>query len=767
MFSNVKATPCNLKGWIFDVYPANEGEVTVWVITDKGDRVRLTDKFHPEIYVSATQEELERLVSRLYNSQIIASWKFANKFAQPSDSEKSRVLELTLKDCRKTRALTRKILKMGDYLRYSIHNCDLKGDSAYFFSHDIFPLAYVGIRLESTGLEYVLFDSVTSTDYEVPELRVMKLQVEIAKRGKIANFKDPIETIQAIQGEKKAIIDTGGETEKLLQLVKAVEHLDPDIITTLGGDSYIFPYLIQRATLNGVLEKLVLSREPKPFSVKTSSGKTFFSYGRSFYRANPIRLYGRIHIDLNNTFILSEAGFEGLIEIARTCRVPLHTAARNSIGSSMSSLQFYQAIKDDILIPRNKNMPEAFKTAYELLIGDRGGFVFEPIVGAHDFVGEVDFSSMYPVLMANNNISAETVLCKCCNNSPLNVPDLNYHICTKRAGVVPKTLQLVVKKRLFYKRMKEETEDIQLREVYDNRQTALKWILVTCFGYLGYRNAKFGTVDGHMGVCAFGREALLNAAHIAEEHGFRVVHGIVDSLWLKKQGAAVEEYTVLCEAISKQVGVPITFEGRYKWIAFLPSKIHPRIGVLNRYYGVMENGKVKVRGLEVRRRDTPRFVFDAQTEMINTLASANDTTELHRKIPEVIKVVRDYRRKLVDGTVPLWDLIIAKHMSKNPKRYKQRVSQVIAAEQLIKEGAKIHAGNKIRFLFTHAGNKRYNRRVRAAQLIEKGVNPDTKKYLLLLYASAANLLSFAGYTTKLVYEEINGKKQKNLTNYLD
>jgi DNA polymerase elongation subunit (family B) len=767
MLSNAKAPLGNVKGWILDAYPANEGEVAVWVITDKGNRVKLTDKFQPEIYVSATQEELERLVSRLYSNQIIVSLKFAKKFAQPTDNEKCRVLELTLRDCRKTRALTSKILKMGDYLRYSIHNCDLKGDLAYFFSHDIFPLAYVKIRSESTGLEYTLFDSVTSTDYEVPELRVMKLQVKIAKRGKIANFKDPIEAIQAIQGEKKVIIDTGEETEKLLQLVKAVEYLDPDFIVTSGGDSYLFPYLIQRATLNGVLDKLILSREAKPFPLKTSSGKTFFSYGRSFYRANPIRLYGRIHIDLNNTFILSESGFDGLIEIARTCRVPLHTAARNSIGSSMSSLQFYQAIKDDVLIPRNKSIPEAFKTAYKLLVGDRGGFVFEPRVGAHDFVGEVDFSSMYPVLMANNNISAETVLCKCCNNAPLHVPDLNYHICIKRAGVVPKTLQLVVKKRLFYKRMKEETEDIDLREVYDNRQTALKWILVTCFGYLGYRNAKFGTVDGHMGVCALGREALLNAAHIAEEHGFKVVHGIVDSLWLKKKGAAVEEYNVLCKAISKRVVVPITFEGRYKWIAFLPSKIHPRIGVLNRYYGVMENGKVKVRGLEVRRRDTPRFVFDAQTEMINILAAANDTTELHRKIPEAIQIVRDYRRKLVDGEVPLWDLIVTKRMSKNPKRYKQHVSQVIAAEQLIKEGVKIHAGNKIRFLFTHAKDKRYNRRVRAAQLIENDVNPDIKKYLLLLYASAANLLSFAGYTTKLVYEETNGMKQKKLINYLN
>ncbi len=762
---STQAPPNRVRGWILDAYPAGEGEIVVWIISETGKRIRLTDKFQPKIYVSTKQDEIERLPSRLYNSQTIASWCFTYKYAHPTDTAKSRLLELTLKDCRNTQSLTRNILKMGDYLRYEIHNCDLKGDRAYFFSHGIFPLAHLEVKTKKTGLSYTLQDSVESTDYAVPELRVMSLRVEIANKEKIANFKDTIATIQITQDEKETCIDSGDETYKLIQLVKAVKELDPDIVVTSGGDSYLFSYLTQRATMNNVLDDFILSRDDTPFPSKAPTGRTFYSYGRSFYRAGVIRLHGRIHVDQNNTFILSEAGFDGLIEIARTCQVPLHTAARNSIGSSMSSLQFYQAIKDGVLIPRNKSIPEAFKSAYKLLVGDRGGFVFEPRVGAYDHVGEVDFSSMYPVLMANNNISAETVLCKCCPKSPLRIPELNYHICTKRIGIVPKTLRLIVKKRLFYNHMKGETENPRLREIYDKRQVALKWILVTCFGYLGYRNAKFGTVDGHMGVCAFGRETLLKAARTAEEHGFEVVHGIVDSLWLKKQDATIEEYTSLCDVIREQVGVPINFEGRYKWIAFLPSKTHPRIGVLNCYYGVMENGKIKVRGLEVRRRDTPRFVFDAQTEMINTLALANNTAELFKRLPDALEVVKGYRRKLLDGEVPVWDLIVTKHLSKNPKRYKQRVSQVIAAEQLMKEGADVHAGSNIRFLFTHAEDKRHSRRVKAAQLIEQGVNPDVKKYLLLLYSSAASLLSFSGYTAQSVYDAIRGYYRKRITDY--
>lgn len=755
--------PNCVKGWLFDVYPSELGKVAVWVISEKGERIKFTDRFQPCIYVSGKQDDLERLISRLFNNEKIASLKLVQKYAQATDTEKSRVLEITVKDCRQIPSLTLEILRIGDYLCYEIHNCDMQNDRSYLFGRDLFPLAFVELKVANSGLDYTLLDSVESTDYVIPELRVIKLEVDVAKKGIIANFDDVIDKISlGPEGKNDILIDYGDEATKLLQLVYAVNELDPDIILTCAGDSFLFPYLIYRATVNNVLDKFILSRDNKPFNRKIAVGKTYFSYGHTFYRAGTVRLYGRIHIDENNTFIIKEADFEGCIEIARTCRVPLHTAARFSIGSSMSSMQLYQAVKDDILVPRNKKFPEAFKSALDLLVGDRGGLVFEPRLGVHDSIGELDFSSMYPSLMAKNNISAETVLCKCCPDSPLRIPELNYHICTKRRGIVPKTINLALTKRLHYKCVRDKTSDKNLKQICDERQTALKWILVTCFGYLGFKNAKFGTVDGHIGVCAFGRDAFLKAAHIAEDQGFEVVHGIVDSLWLKKRDATIEEYNDLCKVITEEIGFPINFEGRYKWIAFLPSKLHPRVSVLNRYFGVMENGKVKIRGLEVRRRDTPRFIFDAQTEMINVLSSANNSVELHRKIPEALEVLKAYRQRLLNGEIPISDLIVTKHMSKQPKNYKQHISQLIVAQQLAKHGVKVHAGNNVKFLFTSSEHKRYERRVKALQLIEKGVNPDARKYLLLLYASTANLLSFSGCTLKKVYETAKGQRQKTL-----
>jgi DNA polymerase elongation subunit (family B) len=751
--------PKHVKGWILDLYPSALGEFAVWVIADDGQRIRLTDRFEPKIYVSGREDSLDRLAAQFPYDQAVLSWDFVRRYAKATDAEESKVLEITLKDCRMTAPLTRRILKSGRYLRYQVFNCDLKHEQAYLYSKDVFPLGLVHIDVQTTGLKYTLLDSAESTDYAVPPLRILRIDVEVDKKGKIAKINDPIRDITVSQGSDKVRIDVGDEKEKLLRLVHVVEQLDPDIVVTKGGDSYLLPYLVQRATINGVLEKLVLSRDNVPLVADHVRGRTFFSYGRTYYRAPTRRLYGRVHVDERNTFILSEAELDGLIEVARTCRVSLHTAARSSIGSSMSSIQFYQAMKNNVLIPRNKSTPEAFKSAYELLVGDRGGFVYEPEVGVHDDVGEVDFASMYPTLMVNNNISAETVLCKCCPDSKLRIPDLGYNICEKRVGIVPTALKPVIRKRLLYKRLKAETHDESMKEVYDNRQTALKWILVTCFGYLGYRNARFGTVDGHIGVCAFGRDAFLKASRIAEGRGFRIVHGIVDSLWLKKKDATTEEYQELCREISEETKVPLSFEGRYKWIVFLPSRMHPNVGVLNRYYGVMQSGKIKARGLEVRRRDTPHFVCEAQTRMLEVLAEAKDSVEFLERIHDALKVMRDYREKLLAGEVSVWDLIVTKHLSKDPRGYKQRVSQVIAAEQLMKEGVEVSAGKNVRFLFTSAENKRYERRVTAEELIEKNTNSDIKKYLLLLYSAAANMLSPFGYSAKTIYDEVRGYRQ--------
>ncbi len=39
--STQAASPDQVKGWIFDAYPAEEGEIVVWITSEKGERVKL------------------------------------------------------------------------------------------------------------------------------------------------------------------------------------------------------------------------------------------------------------------------------------------------------------------------------------------------------------------------------------------------------------------------------------------------------------------------------------------------------------------------------------------------------------------------------------------------------------------------------------------------------------------------------------------------------------------------------------------------------
>src|SRR6185503_3121694 len=165
----------------------------------------------------------------------------------------------------------------------------------------------------------------------------------------------------------------------------------------------------------------------------------------------------------------------------------------------------------DLLVPYKPVNIEKFKSFNELLKADRGGLIFEPVVGVHENVAEFDFTSLYPSIMKKRNVSGETVNCACCPDSNNVVTDLGYHICEKRIGIVSQSLELPLEKRAKYKKQKNATKDKAQYAIYDARQDALKWLGVVSFGYLGHANSKFGLIDSHIVVCAIDREVLLLA----------------------------------------------------------------------------------------------------------------------------------------------------------------------------------------------------------------------------------------------------------------
>src|SRR4030043_721434 len=294
------------------------------------------------------------------------------------------------------------------------------------------------------------------------------------------------------------------------------------------------------------------------------------------------------------------------------------------------------------------------------------------------------------------------------------------------------------------------------REIYNRKQKALKWMLVTCFGYLGYRNARFGRIEAHEAVTAFGRESLLQAKEICEDEGFELLHAITDSLWIRKKGFREEEVLDLCQKISEATGITMSLEGIYRWMAFLPSKGNPESPVANRYFVRFHNGKIKARGLSFRRRETPPLIQEAQVRMLEILAEAKDMDDYRAKIPKMLDLLLEYSLMLKDGQAKNEDLAIGKRISQEPSAYKGDSLTALAAQELEDVGIPIHPGEKVRYVIKDALSKDKAERVRPFPLVGPDDTYEVKKYLEMLVKATEEILIHFGYDAKRLRKELKG-----------
>lgn len=726
-----------ISGWLFDAYALN-GSMIFWIKKDNSSTtIRVEDKsWNHKIYVASEKSLLKSVIENNEILSMVKEYHFISKYELITDTKKSQVLELELKDPTYSLKLAKKIEKMGRFGQSRLYNVDILPEQSYFYEHDVFPLMKCKVHVSNSTLNWIdNEDDVWSTEYELPLFNNIHLKVyPKTKEGMIPRFTDVIALVSIQKGDtsKDTIYIQGSEIDILYQLVKEVEKINPDFILTEYGDSFTFPYLTHRSEINQV--DLILDREGIPLCKPKKDGTSYFSYGRMYFKPSATKLLGRIHIDTDNSFVLNESGLQGLYELARICRLPLHSASRASIGKCMSSLQFYNAMRNNILIPWKPTLAEHPKSLGDLLIADRGGLIFEPIMGAHEKVAELDFVSLYPTIMFKKNISAETVICNCCSHSKLRVPELlNYHICEKRRGIVPLSLEILLKKRVHYKDKRNSTTDPELKKIYDARQTALKWVLVTSFGYLGFNNAKFGRIDAHIAVCAFDRQILLQTVRIAESQGFKILHAIVDSIWIQKKNVVNNDYKSLKTEIENKTGFPISFEGIYKWIVFVPSKSNTILPVSNRYFGVFEDGTVKMRGIEARRHDTAEFFSNVQQGILNIMSEANSIKEVRDLMPKVRKFFQMHLELLRYKKVPINDLVLTKRISKDVDEYKNRNTvELDALLQLKHAGKSLKSGQILKYVLIDYYRKNSRKRSVPVELINSKTVYDAKRYSELL-----------------------------------
>ena len=740
-----------LQGWIFDLYPSPQG-MTLWLIEPNQARHRLIDRFAPVFYVSGPEDVLRRLRDAVARQPHAPACRAAERM-DLWEQRARPVLEVEVAHPNEFSSWTRWVRQFDISLR--LYNSDLMLASLYCWQRGVFPLARVQVEADSEGrvLAIECRDTEWAIDYEAPPLEILRIRLSGLK-GIDPRHSSPFEQRAAIEIEvdgRQFELDEAGEPAAV-----AFQHLlarhDPDLILSDWGDATILPKLREQAAKLRL--PLTLNRDCS-VEIQESRARSYMSYGRILFKNSATTLFGRLHVDTQNSFIADKCDLSGLWELARITKLPVQYCARTSTGTGISYMQMELAWRDGVLIPEQKAEPEDPKPPDELLVADRGGLVFTPKIGFHANVAELDFVSEYPSIMARFNISPETVNCPCCPDAP-RVPELGYRMCQKRRGITSRVVERLIAKRTELKKCSARlqagileastcppeggrytgqpgTAEAEKTQRHKLQRDALKWLLVCCFGYTGYKNARFGKIEAHEAINAVARETLLVAKEIAEDRGYQILHALVDSLYVQKPGATRADYQALNDEIAARTQLPLAIEALYRYIVFLPSRQFADVPVPNRFFAVAEDGALKVRGLELRRHDTPPLVARMQQEALEILAEARDFPGYLAKLEEAREILRRSEESVIDGSVAIQDLIISKRLTREPRQYSKANQTAIAAQQLFGSGVRLRPGQTVEYIITDSDNRVPNDRVRAYALWDGWFGYDRRKYAQLLH----------------------------------
>jgi DNA polymerase elongation subunit (family B) len=275
-------------------------------------------------------------------------------------------------------------------------------------------------------------------------------------------------------------------------------------------------------------------------------------------------------------------------------------------------------------------------------------------------------------------------------------------------ALLPYVTKMFLERRLRLKKLiKNYPEGSAEYNFCEGRQGALKSILVYLYGTSGCCWNRLGNVLCFEEINRRSREALTAAMHCAQEMVFEVVYGDTDSLFVKRKGATKEDYDGLALEIKSRTGLPISLDHHYKFLILLPLESDPTgsMEAQKHYFGVLTNGELVARGIEMRRHDTPRFIMEFQSDLILALFSGESCEEVRTEgYAKARELISESIRRIMDGDVPARDLAVSKVLRRPIQTYARAIAHVSAAIRLAERGKTVKEGEVIDFVHVDAKN---------------------------------------------------------------
>ncbi len=301
-----------------------------------------------------------------------------------------------------------------------------------------------------------------------------------------------------------------------------------------------------------------------------------------------------------------------------------------------------------------------------------------------------------------------------------------------------------------------------------------KAIGVVCFGYFRYRNARFGCAEVHQAIQAYGRQGMTQARRVAQDMGYEMVHTMTDCAFFQGKGMTRRDALRMARRVSTEVGVPMDVEGVYKWVVFLPSKVHSHsepgaVGVPNRYYGKFQDGTLKVRGIEVQRHSTPDWIHDVQQRMLDVLAEADNSAQFMQRIPRALAVAQAAANDLRNRRVAPRQLATMVQATREVEEYQADTNTKTALRRLRDAGTERKPGEYVKYVVSRQDGPKEGRVVPIELFASSSpwfgdiqTTYHVAHYVRLLARSVETLLAPFGYWEDFVHAWLMGASDQPL-----
>ncbi|NYZ77591.1 hypothetical protein H0O02_04750 [Candidatus Micrarchaeota archaeon] len=623
--------------------------------------------------------------------------------------------------------------------------------------------------------------------------------------GAPREMKDPIIMISYC-GKKKGVVtykksgesyveSVGSEKEMLERFGEIVKKEDPDVLFGYNTSNFDIPYLEERAKINSIVFSLgrwngmhrkikkglingmkvdgrihmdlypmmrffgfigvikaqeftldsIASEVLGKRKVKMKKGELWKLWDDN--RTDEIALYSMTDAEL--TAELGERYLPLEMELSMLTRMPLFETCISTSGQLVENLLMYSAASRGMLIPPKPAGEE---------IGERvnnpiqGAFVKLPEPGIYDNIAVLDFRGLYPSIIVSYNIDPETLT----NGRGIGVVESpsGAFFETKTKGLVPAVLDYLIDFRAKLKKQLKALEpgsDEYARLLA--RSTAIKILSNSFYGYLGYARSRWYSRKCAESVTAWGRKHIHETIEAAEKRGLKVLYADTDSVFLIYKDK--KDVTDFMAGINRSLPekMELELEGFYPRGVFVSKKAEEK-GAKKKYALLGEDGRTKIRGFELVRRDWSSIAKETQRKVLGAILKEGSKEK-------AVAIVRESIERLRSGNVPFEELAIITQLNKDPRGgYEVASPELSAARKAMKEGVHIERGSRISYIISKKG----------ATISEKAVPLDmAKDYDADYYINNQVLPAVMKILKELGYDEYGmkiGGKQKGLDSFL-